>query len=160
MPGPLHYPPSRIVLEYLVTEGYGTDPDDDDEPEWPIYMTRHPDRPDNLILLTDTEGISNGDTQTDGERQDQDGLQIMVKAAHDEDAYRKIRQITVHLDSVARAVSLVPALSTGTGSDFYEFIIHGMQRTSGILGLGVDVPQGKRFVYSTNYLCMIRQCCN
>lgn len=159
MPGPLEHAPSHVLLEYLVAEGFGVDPDDDEDGAWPIFKSRHPDRPDDLIRITDTEGISNGDTQVDGERQEQHGVQILVRGVDDAEIFGKIRAIAVHLDRIKREVVDVPSVSTGTGSSISQYIIHAMQRTSGVIALGTDVPQGKRFLYTVNYLCSIRQCC-
>ena len=159
MPGMLTHSPARVLMELLVAAGYGVDIDDDENGDWPIFIGRSPDRPDDMIRVTDTAGISHGDTQPDGERQEDSGFQIMVRAAMYEEGYLKAQQLAVYLDQLSRVQVSVPTIGTGTGSDSTTYLVDCVMRTSSVIGIGSDVPQGKRQLFSINGLATIRQCC-
>lgn len=171
MPGLLLHSPARILMELLVDHGYGVDVDDDENGAWPVFVSRSPDRPDNVIRVFDTAGVSHGDTQPDGERQEDYGFQIMIRAATHEVGYAKALAISVFLDALAREIVHIPELGTGsgtgtgtgtesgTGSAFYEYLIHAVMRTTNVIAAGSDVPQGKRQVFTINGLVSLRMCC-
>lgn len=158
MPGNLTHPPSRVVLEALVSEGIGTD-GSDETGEWPIYVSRSPDRPDDMLLVSDTQGVDFGDTQVDGERQERNGIQVMIRCADYHRGYAKALEVARFLDRLARLFVTVDDVGTGTGSVGTQYIIHSAKRTTNVIPLGSDTPQGKRQLFTVNAHLSLRQCC-
>lgn len=157
MPGPLQHRPSRILGELLVLNGFGTDPEDTPDSEWPVFCDREPDDPDEIIKVSGTAGTGHGDCQVDSERQEHHGIQVMVRAADDGAAFRKINAVAMFLDRVNRIlVDLDDEVGTATGSTRYQ--VTAITRTSDPTYIGRDAPQGKRSLYTYNALCSLRMC--
>lgn len=170
MPGRLEHSPPRIIQEYLIQYGYGTDPNDwpDDGTDipngiWPVYESRDPDRPDDVIQVNGTSGKNFGYTQVDSEREEIYGIQIIVRSLNNGIGFRKASSIAVlGLDRINRVpITLsIAEVSTGAGAGTVgvDYIIHSVERTSEATFEGRDTPQGKRIEHSINCLATIRQC--
>lgn len=158
MPGLIQHSPARIVCEALIAAGHATDPERTVGGQWPVYDSREPDRPDAIIKVSDTAGIDFGHTQVDGERQEKQGIQIMVRSANKRDGYYKAQRIAVFIDQLARTlVDIAEIDSVGTGT--VNYILHAITRTTNVLHLGSDTPQGKRQLFTINAVCDVRECC-
>lgn len=163
MAGILYHLPARIIMEMLVVDGHGVDPDDYDDAHalkslWPIFVDEFPNQPDNAIRVGSTTGSVQGHTQTDGEQQGDEGIQLMFRGNNPEATWRKANVVSDYLDRVLMKSVHVPELGTGTGSDTTTYLVAAVTRTTRVISLGFDVPQGKRRLFSTNALCSIRQC--
>lgn len=155
MPGPMEHSPAYIILQALVDAGYGSNPDDGIG-DWPIYDNRESDEPDDVIRISDTQGIDHGYLQPDGERQEMEGIQVMVRSADKDDGWKKSRQIAMFLDGIN--FLRVTLDSIGTAGD-KDYVIQCVERTSNIIPLGADVPAGKRSRFVINGLVTLRMCC-
>lgn len=158
---------ARVIQQLLIDAGYGTDPqdatgDDSSYGEWPVFRGREPDRPDNLIKISDTTPILYGDTMVDGENQDHCGVQVMVRGqVYDDDAYRKVNAVARFLDRLSCRTVTVEIDDAGTGSlTEVTYYLKAITRRSGPIPLGpVDTPAGKRLVFTVNYTLPLRLTC-
>lgn len=167
MSGRLEHSPARVVQEYLILNGFGTDPDDwpDDGTDipngvWPIYRSRDPDRPDDLIQVNGATGRGFGYTQPDKERQEVYGIQIIVRSFDEAVGHLKASNIAVALDRINREIITlaVSEAGSGTGSAGSTYLLQSVERASEATYEGRDTPQGKRNEYSINCLVTLRQC--
>lgn len=153
MPGALQHSPADVIRQLIIDSTLGTNPDLTTLLAWPVYRGRDPDRPDNLIKVSDTQGRIFGSIQTDGELQEHHGIQVMVRSVDYSTGYVKARAIAVMLDGVNEELV---AMTPGTA---FDYIVHGVTRTSDVIALGSDVPQGKRQLFVINATTPIRLCC-
>lgn len=168
MSGPLSHSPSRIIEEYFILEAFGIDPNDwpgsGDIPngQWPIYAGRMPDRPDDAINVNDTVGRDFGYTQMDSERQEMYGIQVMIRALDQDVGWRKSQNLAMALDRITRYPVVLSSAETGSGtgpgSMGVNYLIHSVFRTTQVIDLGRDTPQGKRQLFTINAIATIRQC--
>lgn len=167
MAGLLSHSPARIIGQLLIDNGYGSDGEgvsiNGPYPTnvWYIFDNREPDKPDNIIKISDTQGRDNGYCQ-DGEREENPGIQIMVRSVNKREGYYKAHRIATFLDSVNREMIAVEEdldNRTGTGTSDLDYLIANIERTSNVIPLGSDVPQGKRQLFVINAICYLRACC-
>lgn len=161
MPGRFYHSPARVLQQFLTDYGLGTDPElgttGDEYGEWPIFRGREPDRPDDLIKVSDTTPKSDGDSMVDGERQEHEGIQVFVRSYDYDIGWRKINDVCQVLNAVARdAVSVELPTELGTAGANYQ--IAACTKSSGPAPTGPDTPQGKRLTFTANYLVSIRMC--
>lgn len=163
-------------MQLLLDNGFGVDPEDYSSDLalrglWPIYYSRHPDRPDDVIRITDPVGRSFGYLVSTGDMVEYPGIQIMIRSATYESGYRKANEIAIFLDRAFNQITRIVdplgvtgtgTTDTGTGTDdsTVTYEIHGFNRTTNVFSLGSDVPQGKRELFVINGLLTLRQCCN
>lgn len=159
----LYHSPARIIKQLLVDYGLGFDPEvgTAGTSPWAIYRGREPDRPDDLIKVSDTTPRGEGDTQTDGIHQQHEGIQVFVRSADYDRGYRKINAISLALDQVNFVSVDLPAPEgegevPGTAEIRYE--VQSCTCTSGPAPTGPDTPAGKRLTFTVNYLVSIRRC--
>jgi len=84
MPGFLPHSPQRIISAYLIEIGLAANVDENGIPSRRVglfMMDREPDRPDKIVKITGTVGRSFGYTQVDSERQEMNGIQIMIRGS-------------------------------------------------------------------------------
>jgi len=144
MPGSLLHSPAAIIAQFLIAEGYGNA---HTSATWPVFRHNDPDAPDNVIVVKTTTGISQGTTQFDGEIQEQQGVQILVRSALEETGYVKIKEIVNSLDPL-KLKQVVIASST--------YLIKSFNRSSDILPLGKDMKNSNRVLYTVNYVFSVR----
>lgn len=167
MAGLLQHSPSRLIQEFLVLEGYGTDPENDYDEindaygEWPVFRGREGDRPDDLIRVSDTQGTMDGTDQVSSEECIHHGIQVMVRSADYDEGYRKANRIAVALDRIQYyPIELAgEPYPTGSGSEVFLYRIQSVKRTTDVIPVGpVDTPQGKRLLFSINAIGTFRMC--
>ncbi len=157
MPGLLYHSPARIVAELLIHAGYGTDPERTIGGNWPVYVGKEPDEPDEIIKVSFTQGRDFGDT-ADNERQEWHGIQVMVRSLNEEEGFYKIQRIALFLDQVHRTlVDIAQIEEAGTGTT--EYVLNGITRTTNVLPLGSESPQSQRQLFTVNAVAVIRLCC-
>ncbi len=167
MAGTLYHSPQRIVHQLLLDLGLASDPQDpfltdDNYLPWPAFKGREPDRPDEIVKVSGTVGTDDGDCM-DGEHQEHHGIQIMTRSYDDDRGHYKCREIAVALDHVDGVTVVVqddssPALATGTGGAIATYVVAALKRTSGPIPIGPDTPQGKRLLFTVNFIAAIRLC--
>jgi len=146
MSGSLVHSPAQILQYLLIQLSQGTLPSD--AGSWPIYTSETPNKPDICITTLDTSGMDAGRTSPDNERQEFHGIQVLIRASDHSSGYTKSRAIAIALDGVAR-------ISTTISSSVYH--IQSIKRTSDVIVVGTDKPEGKRSLFTVNCLATIRQ---
>lgn len=146
MTGALDNSPAEVVAYLLVARGQctlgGTGG------IWPIFIGYTPDSPDDVIVITDTTGAMDGQTQVDGEQCEHHGLQIKVRSKDNPTGYVKIRALAVYVDeNILRAGVTV-------GSNTYT--VQAINRQGGVLHLGREAGS-ERDLFSINALVTLRQ---
>lgn len=146
MPGLLHHSQAKIVQEILIAYSLGSRPQGADA--WPVYATKEPDTPDDVITVYNTTGVVGANTQVDGEYWEEHGVQIRVRCALDEVGYLKAKQIANLLD--------VDILREPVAIDGSNYCIHCINRTSDVLSLGTMVGSNRR-LFTVNALAYLRE---
>lgn len=142
----LDHDPSDILRHLLVDLGLGTMPEDDGL--WPIFDQSEPENPDNCITLFDTEGRTFGRIAVTGQLIEYYGIQIRIRCNRRNDGKAKARALEYALDQSIHLNTVSIAEDTGTATAYYT--VWGFHRSTQILPLGTDVPNGKRFLWTIN----------
>lgn len=145
----MYHSPSDIIRKMLVDAGLGTEPSA--AGAWPVYGISEPSEPDNVITVYDTAGRDRGRT-FDGERQEQNGFQIRVRASSHVEGYARARALAMALDALYRVTVTVtdgPAPAT--------YLVHSMNRTGDVLVVGKEIPITHRHLFTINGMTTIRQ---
>jgi hypothetical protein len=175
--GVFYHSPARIVQAYLIEQNVGIDPDGftpvydtgtsgPDEPTgdmvngmWPVFTSYYPDEPDDIVVLYNTQGRDFGYTQVDSEREEMEGIQVLVRGVNPEYTYLKAHTIALLLDHVTRHFLTLPLSdTTGTGPSECIYEIASIARTTNVIAIGRDAPTGKREEYTMNAIVTIRLC--
>jgi hypothetical protein len=148
MPGTLTHAPEYILSRLLIGLNLAQDPDVG-VTNWPVHYTQEPDSPDNVITIYGTDGIDDGRTMVDGERQERHGIQLKVRGNDHDTAFAKIRELAVALDEDVYSNGVV------IGSTSYR--VHSFSRTSGPISLGKDSVQTKLDLFTLNGTLLVRE---
>lgn len=148
MSGSLAHSPADVVRRLVIGLGHGTAPAIPPG-AWPVYIGTEPSAPDDCVTVFDTEGRIVGAVQHNGEVQEYHGIQVRVRAADYATGYAKARAIAVALDTDVER----DAVTVGAGS----YCACSVTRTSDVVSLGLDRPQGRRQVFTFNALANVRQ---
>jgi hypothetical protein len=154
MSGVLSHSPADVVAALIVSLGGGTDPLEDAAEQarssWPVKVSRTPDRPDQVLVVTDTAGRDLARPHPVGRRAQLYGVQIKVRAC-------------THAAGWAKASSLAELLSLG--ANVYDaqvalgeaaYVVHSVQFTGPALALGAESGTERR-LFTLNALVGIRQ---
>jgi hypothetical protein len=95
MPGPLLHSPADVIRHLLVAIGQGSHPTETGAGNgpWPVYESKEPSRPDEVLTVQDAAGVPQGRTMFDGEVQGRDGFQVRVRAADKVAAFAKANAV-------------------------------------------------------------------
>lgn len=145
MPGILLHSPAAIVTQFLIVEGYSNDYS---STTWPTFRHNTPDYPDNMIVVFNTSGIIQGFTQNDGQAQEQQGVQILVRSNLEEIGYTKIKEMVNNLDQIKLKTVTIDATS---------YQVKSFNRSSDILFLGKDMKNSSRVLHTVNYVFSVRK---
>lgn len=142
---PLKSHPSRIVAEALIAKGV-LNAYDAVNPTWPTYVEHHPDVPDQLVCVYNTQGTLE-DPTFEGDYGDKEGIQIKIRSTNRVAALDRARTIVLTTDDLVRELIVVAG---------YTYMIHVLHRTSGPFVLGPEQGgERKRYIYTINYLATI-----
>lgn len=149
MSGLLAHSPADVVRQVLIDLGLGSDPDADPPADWPVFAAGEPASPDEVVTVYNTSGRDGGRTAPDGERQEHHGLQVRVRSRSPARGAAKANALAVGLDQQVwnRAVAV----------DAARYVVRAVTRTGGLLDLGEDDPNSKRFLITFNALVALRQ---
>lgn len=145
MSGSLDHPPSDIIRQMIADLSVGTTSQSAD---WSIFNSDKPDEPDKILTIYDTTPILQGITQVNGEVQGFYGIQIEIRGTTFSNAWTKAKTAYTNLDPILNQLVTV---------DSTDYIVHNMNRVSGPIPVGKEVPQSKRDLITLNYTCSIRQ---
>lgn len=132
MPGLLSHCPARIVREFLIAKGHGTDAG-----AWPIKVNGEPDLPDDCITLYDVAGRDDGFVMF-GEKQEWNGVQVRVRSANPETGWVKANAISILFDTGLAAGGNLVTIGAA------RYLLGSINRTGNVLPLGRDAPNSNR----------------
>lgn len=75
---PLIHSPADIVRRALIADGAGTAPESGQA--WPVFSSKEPNTPDQVITVYNTAGFSDGRFMVDGELFYHPGVQVRVRS--------------------------------------------------------------------------------
>lgn len=148
MSGNLAHSTADVIAELLVDLGLGTIYNGSTTVAWQIAINREPDKPDNMITVFDTAGKDNGRIMVNGERQENPGIMIKVRASSNTVGFVKAQTIATTLDAQTNSNASISASN---------YIIHTVNRTTNVLSLGQDKPNSRREIFSVNATVSLRQ---
>lgn len=144
----LRYEPCRILGKLLIDLSLATDVTSDSD--WPVFWTRKPGTPEDLIAIQDTAPVTEGRTHVDGVSQQHYGCQITVRGRNPGAAYSKIMEIQRQFDTAVRNTTVV--IDAG-----FPVIVHAITRASGPVPLGTEQPESILYLYTLNVLVSLTQ---
>ena len=147
MSGNLTHPQSDIVRHLIINLGYASLPSGGND--WPTYIAKEPDTPDNCITIYDTEGRQGPRDMPTGRRQENHGFQIRVRSSDQLTGYAKARTLAVALDESVRLNNVIIDSST--------YIVYVVSRSGDVNYLGRDSSQGYRNLFTINAVVALRQ---
>lgn len=137
---PTRHSPAQIFASLIVGEGFATLPSAGSS--WPIYVSREPDSPDNVMSVFDTPGQNFGFDQFSGEGQDHPGVMIRFRSADYETGWVKAAAVKQELDiGIYRRAVVIDGIT---------YTIASVTRRGDVNSLGSDGPNGKRRLFSLN----------
>ena len=148
MPGTLTHAPEYILSRLLTSLGLAQDPEVGIT-AWPVYYSQEPDLPDRTITIYGTDGIDDGRTMVDGERQGRHGIQLRVRSEDYDVGFGKVMELAIALDET------VYGNTVAVGAVTYR--VHSFGRTSGPISLGKDSPETKRELFTLNGTLLVRE---
>lgn len=150
----LEHSPADVLARVLAALGLGTlaleDAEDQARTDWAVKVSKTPDKPDRVIVLTDTAGRDLGRPGRPGRRVSLYGVQIKVRAATHPAGWAKCSQLLEQLS--LRASVYDRQVSVGSA----VYVVHSVQFTGPPLVVGVE-PGTSRRVFTLNALAGIRQ---
>lgn len=144
MTGRLNFSPAEILRQLLIDLALGSLVGDNDD--WPIYTGSMPDTPDDCICTYDTDGRMMGRVQTDGEIQEQYGIQIGVRSRSVVDGFVKAQRICSTLDKIVYRAEVDVQLDT--------YRVNSIRRVTTVVALGAE-PTSRRRRWTVNVLISI-----
>lgn len=139
----LTHQPSQIVRQLLIDLGLGTNGG-----TWPVYYGKTPDLPDSLLVVNDIEPQLDGQLMPSGAVVQHRGIQIMVRAALDADAWLRADALITDLAGVLRRVIVV----SGT-----NYMLQKLANIRGPIRLGMEREATHRHLYTINMLAAVKQ---
>lgn len=115
---------------------------------WPIYATKEPDRPDEVITTYDTTGIDEGRSQPTGEIFSQYGVQWRIRGANQRIARQKAESLRIWLSE-----TLYNSLVTIDGT---QYLVQCFSNIGQLLDLK-EIPNTKRRIFTINCTITIRR---
>jgi hypothetical protein len=147
--GLLAHSPADVVRQVLIDLGLGSDPDADPAQAWPVFAAGEPASPDEVVTVYNTSGVTSGRTAPDGERQEHHGLQVRVRSRGPDRGAVKANALAVGLDQQVHNKTV----TLGTA----RYVVRAVTRTGGLLDLGEDDPNSKRYLITFNAIVALRQ---
>ena len=151
MSGDLEHSPADIIRKLLVDLGHATNPEDNGA--WPAFVNYSRDMADNSMVVHDTDPITHGRHQIDGETQLHYGIQVSIRAEDDPTCFRKANDITEAFDKDVLRDTVSVGDTTGTGTSTYAVqAIHH----SGVINVGREAEATARRVKTINAFVSLR----
>lgn len=147
MSGVMQHGPCDIVGQVLldlgaVSEAAGT-------ANWPLGISEDLSGPDNMVSIFDTQGALQGFTQPTGEMQEQEGILIRVRAREYKTGFTKAKALATLLDQTITYDTVT--------IDSTNYMIHSINRTSGVLHVGKETGASKRHLFTINATVALTQ---
>lgn len=131
-------PPSDIVYQWLLEQGFVSNPEDSGVPTWPCYVSSLPEddnTPTDAVCVYDTTPALDGRLQGTAEQIVHYGIQIKVRSLNYADGWGKSDSLAKALDAVKReAVQIESGVA---------YVLVAATRISGPLSIGTDPASAK-----------------
>lgn len=139
MPNALQHSPARVLQELLISIGAASRWGDNQA--WPVFATKEPDAPDNVLTTYNTSPVVHGSSQVDGETWQSYGFQVRIRANDPDEAWAVAAEVQRALDQdVYRHAVTVEGSS---------YCVHSCNGTS-VMDLNDNTPRDKRSLYTVN----------
>lgn len=145
----MNHSPATLLAEFLIGDMFLGDPEGSSL-TWPAYVGFMPDKaaaPDDLVVLTDTEGLKDGRLMT-GENVNHGGVQILVRCRSYGEGWAKLAALCAALEAAAGEEI---EISSST-----SYTILNVSQQGPILSLGLEEAT-RRFLLTANFLTTIRE---
>ncbi len=139
--------PADVIRHLLIQLGEGSDPGDGTTPPtqpWPVYKGVSPSSPDQILVVTDTQGQVDGVSMLDGELYQHYGFQVKVRDTSEPST--KAEQIRQAFAGRTRLVTVT------IGSARY--LVWKVAKVGQVLYLGKP-PGTKRSQFTVNAMAVI-----
>lgn len=149
--GQLDHSPADIIAQVLIDLSMASEMGINGKPEgaWPVSVDTELTLPDDIITVTNTEGVLNGRIQITGERPEHFGFQLKIRSSISTTGWEKARTLAVALDQQMSYTTIT------IGSSTYD--VGAVTRMGGILAVGRELASTKRFLYTINGIVVINQ---
>lgn len=157
MLGQLNDSPADIVAQLLIDIGLADDPDQPGTAslEWPVSVDSELATPDDALFVSNTDPLQSGRVQLTGQMSELYGVQIKIRAADPQVAFKKANEVAVAIDQqIYHRTTTVPPSSKSTGGSYF---VGAITRKSGPLALGREGSATKRSLYTINTVVDINQ---
>jgi hypothetical protein len=136
--------PASLLYQWLINNELAGDPEITSE-LWPVYINFQPDKPDNLIVVTDSGGRIDGRGHNSKKSYKHPAVQLLVRARRDKEpeAYEKIFELDEKLDELVR--------ETVVRDEDFAYQIKSVSKTTPITALGRS-QESDRPSFSVNLL--------
>lgn len=131
-------PPSDIVYQWLLEQGFVSNPEDSGVPTWPCYVSSLPEDDSvstEAVCVYDTTPALDGRLQSTAEQIIHYGIQIKVRSLNYAEGWSKIHSIAEALDTVKR---VTVQIESGV-----SYMLEAATRISGPLSIGTDPSSAK-----------------
>lgn len=149
MPGAMEDSQANVIRQLLIDLGLGVAPSSPHATDWAVIAHREVDRPDNVIIVKNSEGQIGQREHVEGERDERNGIQVIVRSGNTVAGYNKARAIAVAMDQQMNQ-------QTVTVGD-NQYLVWTVIRTSDVMYLGEEEPQSTRSLHSINAVVSLRQ---
>lgn len=132
-------PPARILQQYLEDAGFISAQEDDGD--WPGFVSFMPDKVIDLVAVYDTQGLLDGRYMTDGVYVEHPGVQIRVRSKTYLTGWRKAKELQNALAAIEQEQVTI---------DDEIYTIHNATVTAPIAVMGQDPDTDRRENFSIN----------
>lgn len=140
----LYDPPCAIIRQLMLDLALASQISDNDD--WPVFDTNMPDRPDDCIVVTDTDPLLHGRTHVDGETQEHFGIQVKIRTKSPVLGYQKLAAISHSFDKD------ILRFPVDVGPNHYT--VQAVSRRTGIIKMGKE-PVSARHLWAINCITSI-----
>lgn len=147
--------PADIVRWLMVRAGVGSDPTTNDNPvanaNWPVWVSKEPTIPDNLIKVSDTQGVDGSRSMVDGDQIAWNGFQVMVRAVDYPTGWQKVSAVrTAFLTdpNFQRTVVTVAGV---------RYAVQAIVKVGQVIPLGEEKPVSSRNLFTLNAMLSYRK---
>jgi hypothetical protein len=146
----LHHSPADITRAVIIANGNGSMPFTDGTPPnpLPVFVNEMPNNPEQLSVIYDADGQSDGRAMVDGEEWRHEGVRIIVRDNNFPTTDYRARKIRHDLTQAVNMMVLVIGSST--------YLVHCFAKTR-MLRLGKEKPSSQRELISINAYLAVKQ---
>jgi hypothetical protein len=144
--------PSNTLLVSDPTKPVASNP-------WPIGADTESDVTDDLVTIYDTQGVNEGRTTPNCQRQEHPGVQVRVRSTTPLAGFKKAQQIGVALDQVGypEGSAWTPQRTVTIPGSTATYRVFAVTRNTNIINAGKNVPNTKHSIFTINAILVLKQ---